>query len=75
MAIVVVGWYFIKGPDPNRGEIVLGRFGMNTLSSFPVQVFAFTCAQNVSQALSPATVANSSSSPSTTSSRTARRLG
>jgi amino acid permease len=48
MVIVVVCWYFIKGPDPNRGEIVLGRFGTNTLASFPVQVFAFTCAQNVS---------------------------
>lgn len=48
MAVVVVGWYFIKGPDPNRGEIVLGRFGTSTLASFPVQVFAFTCAQNVS---------------------------
>ncbi|KLT40672.1 hypothetical protein CC85DRAFT_263434, partial [Cutaneotrichosporon oleaginosum] len=47
MVIVVVCWYFIKGPDPNRGEIVLGRFGANTLSSFPVQVFAFTCAQNL----------------------------
>jgi len=47
MVIVVVGWYFIKGPDPNRGEVVLARFGMNTLAAFPVQVFAFTCAQNL----------------------------
>ncbi|BEI91516.1 uncharacterized protein CcaverHIS019_0403360 [Cutaneotrichosporon cavernicola] len=47
MVIVVVAWYFIKGPDPNRGEIVLGRFGTDTLASFPVQVFAFTCAQNL----------------------------
>lgn len=47
MVVVVVAWYFVKGEDPNRGEIVLGRFGMNTLANFPVQVFAFTCAQNV----------------------------
>lgn len=47
MVIVVIGWYFIKGPDPNRGEVVLARFGPNTLAAFPVQVFAFTCAQNV----------------------------
>ncbi|KAL1412061.1 hypothetical protein Q8F55_003058 [Vanrija albida] len=47
MVLVVIGWYFIKGPDPNRGEVVLARFGPNTLASFPVQVFAFTCAQNL----------------------------
>lgn len=72
MAVVVVGWYFIKGPDPNRGEIVLGRFGTSTLASFPVQVFAFTCAQNVSfvRFLLQADI---SSSPSTMSSRTDRR--
>ncbi|GMK58922.1 hypothetical protein CspeluHIS016_0603640 [Cutaneotrichosporon spelunceum] len=47
MVIVVVSWYFIKGPDPNRGEVVKAHFGRDTLSSFPVQVFAFTCAQNL----------------------------
>jgi hypothetical protein len=40
--MVVVGWFFIKGPDEHRGEVVLARFGKSTLSSFPVQVFAYT---------------------------------
>jgi amino acid permease len=47
MVVVVVGWYFIKGPDPNRGAVEWARFGTNTLAAFPVQVFAFTCAQNL----------------------------
>lgn len=47
MVIVVVGWYFVKGPSPDRGEIVPFRFDSSTLASFPVQVFAFTCAQNL----------------------------
>lgn len=47
MVIVVVGWYFVKGPSPERGEIVPIRFDSATLASFPVQVFAFTCAQNL----------------------------
>lgn len=47
MVIVVVGWYFVKGPSPDRGEIVPIRFDSATLASFPVQVFAFTCAQNL----------------------------
>jgi amino acid permease len=47
LILVVVGWFILKGPDPNRGEIVLARFGKDTLSRFPVQVFAFTCAQNI----------------------------
>ena len=42
LIIVVVGWFFVKGVSPNRGEVVLGRFGKNTLSTFPVQVFAYT---------------------------------
>lgn len=40
--MVVVGWFVLKGPSETRGEVVLGRFGKNTLSSFPVQVFAYT---------------------------------
>lgn len=42
LILVVVGWFAFKGPSENRGEVVLGRFGKNTLSSFPVQVFAYT---------------------------------
>jgi hypothetical protein len=42
LIIVVVGWFFLKGRSPTRGEVVLGRFGRNTLSVFPVQVFAYT---------------------------------
>ena len=33
---------------PERGEVRLVHFTPNFVSSFPVQVFAFTCAQNVS---------------------------
>ncbi|RSH90642.1 hypothetical protein EHS25_001247 [Saitozyma podzolica] len=47
LIIVVVGWFTIKGSSPDRGEIVLWKFGTSTLSSFPVQVFAYTCAQNL----------------------------
>jgi hypothetical protein len=39
---VVVGWFALKGPSADRGEVHLWRFGKKTLSSFPVQVFAFT---------------------------------
>lgn len=42
LILVVVGWFIVKGPSETRGEVVLGRFGKNTLSSFPVQVFAYT---------------------------------
>ena len=42
LVFVVVGWFIVKGPSENRGEVVLGRFGKNTMSSFPVQVFAYT---------------------------------
>ncbi|WWC67093.1 uncharacterized protein I206_101000 [Kwoniella pini CBS 10737] len=47
LVLVVVGWFALKGISPTHGEIVLGRFGSNTLSSFPVQVFAYTCSQNL----------------------------
>nr|XP_018266396.1 vacuolar amino acid transporter 5 [Kwoniella dejecticola CBS 10117]OBR88554.1 vacuolar amino acid transporter 5 [Kwoniella dejecticola CBS 10117] len=47
LVLVVVGWFAVKGSSPTHGEIVLGRFGKNTLSSFPVQVFAYTCSQNL----------------------------
>jgi hypothetical protein len=42
LVLVVVGWFIVKGPSETRGEVVLGRFGKNTMSSFPVQVFAYT---------------------------------
>ncbi|WWC85539.1 uncharacterized protein L201_000403 [Kwoniella dendrophila CBS 6074] len=47
LVLVVVGWFAVKGVSPTHGEIVLGRFGRNTLSNFPVQVFAYTCSQNL----------------------------
>ncbi|WVQ80408.1 hypothetical protein IAT38_002513 [Cryptococcus sp. DSM 104549] len=47
LLLVVVGWYFVKGASPDKGEVVLVRFGKNTLSSFPVQIFAYTCSQNL----------------------------
>lgn len=47
LVLVVVGWYTLKGPSPERGQIVLFKFGKGTLSSFPIQVFAYTCSQNL----------------------------
>ena len=47
LVIVVVGWFILKGPSPERGEVVMARFTSSTLASFPVQVFAYTCAQNL----------------------------
>ncbi|WWD06078.1 hypothetical protein V865_004163 [Kwoniella europaea PYCC6329] len=47
LVLVVVGWFAVKGVSPNHGEVVLARFGRNTLSNFPVQVFAYTCSQNL----------------------------
>jgi amino acid permease len=48
--LVVVIWCFffpLEGTAP-RGEVHLIHFTPNFVSTFPVQVFAFTCAQNVS---------------------------
>ncbi|PPQ78399.1 hypothetical protein CVT25_011622 [Psilocybe cyanescens] len=48
LAIIVIRCYFwpLKGmPEP--GEIKLIHFTPNFVSTFPVQVFAFTCAQNL----------------------------
>jgi hypothetical protein len=42
LVAVVVGWWLFKGVSPDRGEVVLARFGRSTLASFPVQVFAYT---------------------------------
>ncbi|KAI0825680.1 vacuolar amino acid transporter 5 [Irpex lacteus] len=48
LVVIVVSCYFfpIKG-TPERGEIHFIKFTSNTISTFPVQVFAYTCAQNL----------------------------
>lgn len=50
LAVIVVSCYFwpLKG-IPSRGEVHLVHFTPNFVTTFPVQVFAFTCAQNVGQ--------------------------
>ena len=47
VAVVIRGyiWPFKNMPPP--GEIWLIHFTPDFVSTFPVQVFAFTCAQNV----------------------------
>lgn len=52
LVVVVVACYYKppKGSTP-PGEVHLIRFTGTFLSTFPVQVFAFTCAQNVSRSL------------------------
>lgn len=48
LVFIVVGWWVLRIPtETKRGKVVLARFGASTLSSFPVQVFAYTCAQNL----------------------------
>jgi amino acid permease len=49
LIIIVIRSYFwpLKGMT-SPGEIRLVKFRSNFISTFPVQVFAFTCAQNVS---------------------------
>lgn len=49
LVLIVVVCYFHppEGIQP-PGEIHLIHFTPNFISTFPVQVFAFTCAQNVS---------------------------
>ncbi|KIP03412.1 hypothetical protein PHLGIDRAFT_26130 [Phlebiopsis gigantea 11061_1 CR5-6] len=48
LVVVVVVCYFhpIKGTQP-RGEVHWIKFSPNFVSTFPVQVFAYTCAQNL----------------------------
>lgn len=47
--VIVVGWWAFGVPTGReRGPVELARFDRTTLSVFPVQVFAYTCAQNVS---------------------------
>ncbi|KIK08887.1 hypothetical protein K443DRAFT_671943 [Laccaria amethystina LaAM-08-1] len=48
LVVIVIKCYFwpLSGM-PTRGEVHLIRFSPNFVSTFPVQVFAFTCAQNI----------------------------
>ena len=48
LLVIVIACYFrpLAGM-PERGEVHLIHFTPNFISTFPVQVFAFTCAQNV----------------------------
>ena len=48
LVVIVIKCYFwpLSGM-PTRGEVHLIHFTPNFVSTFPVQVFAFTCAQNV----------------------------
>ena len=73
LVLVVVVCYFHppKGTQP-PGEIHLIKFTPNFVSTFPVQVFAYTCAQNVS-AVANAPV-NRLTSSSISSSRSSTRL-
>lgn len=54
LVVVVIACYYKppKGSSP-PGEVHLIRFTGTFLSTFPVQVFAFTCAQNVSSSFGP----------------------
>ncbi|EKM50015.1 uncharacterized protein PHACADRAFT_130518 [Phanerochaete carnosa HHB-10118-sp] len=48
LVVVVVVCYFRPLPGtPERGEIHLIKFTPNFVSTFPVQVFAYTCSQNL----------------------------
>lgn len=50
LTLVVVGWWALGVPtEKPKGPVVWGRFGRSTLDAFPVQIFAYTCAQNVSR--------------------------
>ncbi|GAA5864930.1 hypothetical protein JCM3774_003912, partial [Rhodotorula dairenensis] len=47
--VFVVVYYTIVGHDslPTPGDVELFRFGPSFIQSIPVQVFAYTCAQNI----------------------------
>ena len=45
--IIIVCYFFPVEGTPAPGEIHLIKFTPSFVSSFPVQVFAYTCAQNV----------------------------
>lgn len=46
--VVISGYFYPVEGTPEPGEIHLVHFTPTFLSTFPVQIFAFTCAQNVS---------------------------
>ncbi len=46
--IVIVCYFFPLKGTQEPGEIYLVHFTPSFVSTFPVQVFAYTCAQNVS---------------------------
>jgi hypothetical protein len=49
LVVIVVGWWAMGIPTGReKGPVELARFDRATLGVFPVQVFAYTCAQNVS---------------------------
>ena len=48
MFVVISGYFYPVEGTPEPGEIHLVHFTPTFLSTFPVQIFAFTCAQNVS---------------------------
>ena len=54
LVVIVVACYFfpLEGTEA-PGEIHLIHFTSNFVSTFPVQVFAYTCAQNVRPSHSP----------------------
>lgn len=47
--VFVVVYYTVVGHDslPTPGNVELVRFGPSFIQSIPVQVFAYTCAQNI----------------------------
>jgi amino acid permease len=48
LVVIVVGWWAMGIPTGReKGPVELARFDRSTLGVFPVQVFAYTCAQNV----------------------------
>jgi amino acid permease len=54
--IVIVCYFYPLEGMPPKGEVHLIKFKSNFVATFPIQVFAFTCAQNVRTAVpSPAT--------------------
>lgn len=49
LIFVVVGWYALGIPTGKpRGEVRWAKITKSTIGVFPVQIFAYTCAQNVS---------------------------
>lgn len=50
IVIVITCYFHTPEGSPTPGDISLVHFTPNFVSTFPVQVFAFTCAQNVSTA-------------------------